>query len=651
MNPGRASAGGIRLSARNIGGIDETTVSFDTGVTILTGRNATNRTSFLSALMTALGSDRVSLKGDSEEGSVELAIGEQRFGRSLHRRGQSVSFDGEPYLADSETADLFAFLLERNEARDAVRYGRDLREIMMRPIDSASIQAEIEGLRERRAELDERLESITALGDQLPDLRAEQTRLDERIEETTAKLEAVEAELAEPENLAPAATEEDEQLGQTLSTLGTVRSELEETRYEQETQQRSLEALAAEREQLQEQLEGLEPVPDGATRQIEQRLDELRREQSRLTAAVSDLQSVIQYNEEMLSESGGVSAALREAAGETATEAGRRSESPTDQLVEAGEQTIVCWTCGTDVTQDAIGGTIDRLRSLQQADRDRIEALGDRVESLEAERDELEDRRDTREAATRDLERVEREIEHRESRQATLQEHREEYQTRIEELTAAVETFEREDRSELLERHQEAKELEFELRRLEDERSAIEADIAESESAEATRGSIERDREQVTAELTELRTRIERIEKEAVEAFNTEMEAVLGVLEYENLERIWIERTVDQRPGGEFELQIVRSTSEGVAYADAVENLSESEREVTGLVFALAGYLVHEVYEQLPFLVLDSLEAIDSPRIAILVEYLAEYAENLVVALLPEDERALDDSHERVEQI
>jgi DNA repair exonuclease SbcCD ATPase subunit len=651
MNPGRASAGGIRLSARNIGGIDETTVSFDTGVTILTGRNATNRTSFLSALMTALGSDRVSLKGDSEEGSVELAIGEQRFGRSLHRRGQSVSFDGEPYLADSETADLFAFLLERNEARDAVRYGRDLREIMMRPIDSASIQAEIEGLRERRAELDERLESITALGDQLPDLRAEQTRLDERIEETTAKLEAVEAELAEPENLAPAATEEDEQLGQTLSTLGTVRSGLEETRYEQETQQRSLEALAAEREQLQERLEGLEPVPDGATRQIEQRLDELRREQSRLTAAVSDLQSVIQYNEEMLSESGGVSAALREAAGETATEAGRRSESPTDQLVEAGEQTIVCWTCGTDVTQDAIGGTIDRLRSLQQADRDRIEALGDRVESLEAERDELEDRRDTREAATRDLERVEREIEHRESRQATLQEHREEYQTRIEELTAAVETFEREDRSELLERHQEAKELEFELRRLEDERSAIEADIAESESAEATRGSIERDREQVTAELTELRTRIERIEKEAVEAFNTEMEAVLGVLEYENLERIWIERTVDQRPGGEFELQIVRSTSEGVAYADAVENLSESEREVTGLVFALAGYLVHEVYEQLPFLVLDSLEAIDSPRIAILVEYLAEYAENLVVALLPEDERALDDSHERVEQI
>jgi len=29
--------------------------------------------------------------------------------------------------------------------------------------------------------------------------------------------------------------------------------------------------------------------------------------------------------------------------------------------------------------------------------------------------------------------------------------------------------------------------------------------------------------------------------------------------------------------------------------------LSESEREVTGLVFALAGYLVHDVHETVPF--------------------------------------------------
>jgi len=72
---------------------------------------------------------------------------------------------------------------------------------------------------------------------------------------------------------------------------------------------------------------------------------------------------------------------------------------------------------------------------------------------------------------------------------------------------------------------------------------------------------------------------------------------------------------------------------------------------VTGLVFALAGYLVHDVHEEVPFMLLDSLEAIDSDRIAALVDYLSEYASYLVVALLPEDAQALDDDYTRITDI
>jgi len=82
-----------------------------------------------------------------------------------------------------------------------------------------------------------------------------------------------------------------------------------------------------------------------------------------------------------------------------------------------------------------------------------------------------------------------------------------------------------------------------------------------------------------------------------------------------------------------------------------VEHLSESEREVTGLVFALSGYLAHEVYETVPIVLLDSVEAIDSDRIAALVEYLEEYCEYLLVALLPEDAAALDDDYCYVTEI
>lgn len=68
-------------------------------------------------------------------------------------------------------------------------------------------------------------------------------------------------------------------------------------------------------------------------------------------------------------------------------------------------------------------------------------------------------------------------------------------------------------------------------------------------------------------------------------------------------------------------------------------------------MFALAGYLAHELYEKVPFMFLDSLEAIDARRIAALVEYLNDYTNYLLVTLFPEDAAALLDEYERVTEI
>jgi hypothetical protein len=68
-------------------------------------------------------------------------------------------------------------------------------------------------------------------------------------------------------------------------------------------------------------------------------------------------------------------------------------------------------------------------------------------------------------------------------------------------------------------------------------------------------------------------------------------------------------------------------------------------------VFALAGYLVHDVDEIVPFVLLDSLEAIDPDRIARLIDYFRDHAEHLVAALLAEDAAALDDEYAYVEAI
>lgn len=130
------------------------------------------------------------------------------------------------------------------------------------------------------------------------------------------------------------------------------------------------------------------------------------------------------------------------------------------------------------------------------------------------------------------------------------------------------------------------------------------------------------------------------------------METVVELLDYENLARIWLEyRNLKGNDDATFELHVTRQTDNGTTYEDSVAHLSESEREVTGLVLALAGYLVHDVHEEMPFILLDSLEAIDSERIAQLVEYLEQYASYIVAALLPEDADAFDNEYQRITEI
>jgi len=151
------------VSVENVGGIDRTTVTLSDGVSVLMGRNATNRTSFLQAVMAALGSEQVSLKRDAEEGYVKLQVDNKTYNRRFSREDGEVAYRGAPYLEHPKVADLFAFLLEKNKARRAIELDEDLRDIIMRPVDTDTIRAEINALVEDRRELDQRLDELEEL--------------------------------------------------------------------------------------------------------------------------------------------------------------------------------------------------------------------------------------------------------------------------------------------------------------------------------------------------------------------------------------------------------------------------------------------------------------------------------------------------------
>ena len=646
MQRPQASAPTTTVYARNIGGIGETEVSFEPGVTILVGRNATNRTSFLQAVMATLGSENVTVKGDADEAEVRLELGDETYTRTFARQQEGIERGGDPYLDDPEIADLFAFLLESNEARRAVATEADLRELIMRPVDTEEIQSEIDRLRSQRESLEDDLDAIDDRKGELRTLEERRDDLREEIEATKAELEETEAELDAADADVETRREEQSELEDRLAELREKRSELDDARYELETEQESLQALETERRERESELDELSD-PDADTEGIDARLRELRERKADLESQVNELQSVIQFNEGMLDDEEGPAAPTE------LDEGG--DESLTDQLVD---DSVTCWTCGTAVEPDQIESTVEQLRQRSQSKVGEVDELEREIEALQSEKREIERTERERERVERRIRELDDEIERTEATVDELRDRRERLTAEIEEVEAAVEELEEEDYGDVLELHKSANELEYELGRLESDLDGVEDAIAEAEARIAEEDEVHDDLEEVNDRLERLRTRIDRIEQEAVEGFNDHMASVLDLLDYDNLDRIWIERVEQEARKGRrkvtervFELHVVRTTDSGAAYEDTVAHLSESEREVTGLVFALAGYLVHEVYETVPFMLLDSLEAIDSDRIAALVDYFSEYSQHVLVALLPEDAAALDDDYERVTEI
>lgn len=635
----------LSVSVKNIGGIDETEQKFEPGLTVLAGRNATNRTSFLQAVMAAFGSNRASLKADADRGTVDLTLDGETYTRTLSRTSSGITYFGDPYMEDAKVADQFAFLTETNKARLAIPRGDNLRDIIMQPVDTAAIQAEIRELEQEKHEIDSEIEEIESLKNRVPKLQEQLRQRQRKIEEKEAELEEKEAELENLDKGIEESRQMQNEVEEVFSELREARQGYEDLQYKLETEQESLSSLTDELEEVEKELESLETGSESRVEELNADLKRLRSEKQAVESEISTLQQVIQFNEDMLE------GASTDIANVLRADGGTSAESVTSQLV--GDSDVVCWTCGSRVEESAIEETLSDLRSLLSGKHEEVRDHEDEIRKIKGTKESIESKNQRAEKLSRRKSEIEGEIERRTDTISSLREQVTEQSAKIERLEADADAVEDESYSEILEVHKQANQIEFELDRLRKENSDIEDEL--SDVKEQTKGldSLEQRREDVVRKLRELRTKIDQLEEKAVSEFNDHMAEILELLEYENLDRIWLERTVEEvRKGREkkeksvFQVHIVRSTAEGRTYEDTVDHLSESEREVSGLVFALAGYLVHDVYDEIPVMLLDSLEAIDSDRIVSLVRYFESYAEYLIVALLPEDAKTLPNSVE-----
>jgi chromosome segregation ATPase len=645
-----ASSPHANLSVRNIGGIDEAEVQFSPGITILEGKNATNRTSLLQAIMAACGSDNISIKGDADEAQVELTIGEGTYTRTLTRSGNTIKGEGDPYVTDPTLPDLFAFLLEWNEARREVRRGEDLRDLIMRPIDTDEIQQEIEQLMQDRRRIDEKLEEIESLKGELPELEEKRVELQDTIETKSTELEGIEEKIesmdANPEERREKNTEFEEK----LEELSDKRSMLEEVRYKLETERDRLNALETEQEELQEEESELDEIPIDDLGGLESEINRLRGEKQELQEEINEIQSIIGFNEEMLE--AGEHEIVEATSDEPTSE-----EAVTDQLLEKTK--VSCWTCGREVEREQIEATVERLRTFSSEKFEEISEIESQLDELTTKQEELKETQRRREKVKRGIEDLETKLETQKETIQELEDRRDNLRSEIQTIEENVEELEdNKSQDEILDFHKQANQLEYEIGRLETDLENVTEELKDIETEIDRQDDLEQERNEIQGTIEDLRTKIERIERQSIEKFNEHMASILDILEYQNLERIWLERAETEVREGRrtvsktvFEIHVVRSTNSGTTYEDSLDHLSESEREVTGLIFALAGYLVHDVHEIVPFMLLDSLEAIDSGRIATLIEYFSEYCEYLVVALLPEDAAAMEKDYHRVTKI
>lgn len=623
----------VSVTVENLGGIEKTTVTIPAGVTILAGENATNRTSFLRSLAAALGGreSAVSLKSDADTGRVELSTAGGTYSRVYTRSGFDAT-RSTPLTESASLVDTFVVVDERNPARRAIRGGGEgLRELLMQPVDTDAIQAEIRDRKAERRELETELEEIESRRSKLPDLEARRSEIEDELATVTSELDTLQSEIADA-SMDESAAGEIEEL---YAEQSRIRESIGEKERVLERQREKVSDLESRRDSLEDDLAAIE-VDEESLAALEDEMDRLRRRKRDLDGFTNDIAAVMEVNEDLLED--------------------EYPEMTVDTDVTAsldpGSTRIRCWTCGSEVERAQVSDRIDSLRALLTSKRTERDEIVEQLSELEERAADIEQAKHRKTKVETDLSETEEELELRQSRVSDLQTEIEALQAELSELESAVDEAETGGDTQLASKYQRLSDLEYERGGLSEERSTVLEEIEEIETLVSDRKpTIEGRLEEVSSEIESLRDRVTSIEESVIGTFDEHMNELLERLHYQNIERVWLERRVGtDDPGGAsaFVLHVVREGPDGAVYEDTVGTLSESERELIGIVIALAGYFVHDVGEAVPFVLLDSVESIDADRLATILGYIGERVPYLLTAVLPEEATALPESYKRI---
>jgi hypothetical protein len=604
----------LALSVENVGGIDVLETTIQDGVTLVAGVNASNKTSFLHALLFGLGGPAPPIKTDADVARVELTIDGETYVREARRRGTGVQVDGEGPIADADDEELlerFAALTTENALRQAVERQGDVERLLKEPMDVEALREEQAALMERKRDLEAERGDLDGVADELAAARDDLAAKSAAVEDLEDRL----ADLRDRREDTGAADEEIAELRAERASLVGERDDLTDRVSELEAAADRLEERVADKRD--ELAAARETVAENDVEDLRAERECRREELETVEARLDVLQTVLTGNQEMLDSS---------FTGVFGYDAG------------LDEDRYTCWTCGDEAPASAFESTLEDLRDLVEADkRERaevaptIEDLDDRIREAErAERRVSELEADAKALA----EKHENRLESLEQQRDRLEDVRAEIQALDEEIAGA----EREQADEHSDLGATIEEVRVELATANREVDRLETRVKELEADLERRREVESELESVTADIQRLTKRIESQESRLRGQFNDAMADLIEVLAFDRIERVWLD--------GEFDLVVARDVG-GAVREDSLEHLAESERAMIGLVLALAGFVTYDVGEVTPAVVLDSLGAFDAERTRRLVEYFSDHVDVLLAAVHPEvASDASEDAHQ-----
>lgn len=565
------------IEIENVAGIRRGEATIHSGLNVVRSSNWQGKSSFLTAIETAMGTASVLTEGE-ERGAVELDAGDHHVRVELVRSDGTVRRRGEPLLTDDRAraaAGLYAFLDEDNEVRRAVRDGENLEDVLTRPLEFENLDERIDGLVRERDEVDAELSRAEDAGSQL-------SRVERRINELRGEIADLEAERAEFVDDDDDSSDHRESLSSALAAREDVEKRIERIRRSVERTREKLEASRAELDDLS--------VP-GTADDLERQLNDAREAHEESERDAELLQSVYAPTKRLLAED--------------------RLELITDVDRGMARDTLPCWTCGTETTREAIEANLERLSDRVTDLRSRASRYGEEVDRLEGRLEEYREakrRRTDLESEIADLEAT------LEARETSLEKARDRHSTldgRIEELSGLVASAD----ERITEIEGDIKYTRAQLEDLREEREEL-------ESRARMRAQLREQRDAITTEIAELRTRKETLRQRTREAFDS---AVRDVLDRFDTGFETARLTPD------FELVVARDGRE-----THVGALSEGEVEVVGLVAALAGYEAFDVADDVPVMLVDGLGGLDDDNQGTLMSYLEDRADYLVFTAYPD---------------